>query len=47
MGKNGQFIEYVPSKNIVVVRFGDAPDASPAAISFHDEMWSLLSPLIN
>ena len=26
MGKNGQFVEVIPSKNIVVIRMGEAPD---------------------
>ena len=46
LGKNGQFIEYVPSLDVVVVRFGDSPDGSPAAINFHEEMWSMLTQII-
>lgn len=46
LGKNGQFIEYSPSLDLVVVRFGDAPDVSPAAINFHDEMWELLISIV-
>lgn len=47
LGKNGQFIEYAPSLDMVLVRFGDAPDdASAAAINFHDEMWERLISIV-
>ncbi len=47
MGKNGQFVEIVPSKNIVVIRMGEAPGGSLVPISFHDEMWEKISLVIN
>ncbi len=46
MGKNGQFIEVIPSLNIVVVRMGEAPDDKPVPISFHQEFWSQLGQII-
>lgn len=47
LGKNGQFIEYAPSLDMVLVRFGDAPDdTSAAAINFHDELWERLISIV-
>ena len=46
MGKNGQFIDVVPSENIVVIRFGDAPDDSLVPAIFHNEMWEKIMDLI-
>ncbi|HET8886383.1 MAG TPA: serine hydrolase, partial [Salinimicrobium sp.] len=39
MGKNGQFINVVPSKNLVVIRMGEAPGEDLVPIEFHNEMW--------
>lgn len=46
MGKNGQFIEVIPSLNIVVVRMGEAPDNQLVPISFHQEFWNQLGQII-
>lgn len=46
IGKNGQFLDIIPSENIVVVRMGDAPNDDLAPIFFHDEMWEQLSSII-
>ncbi len=43
MGKNGQFVDIVPSQNLVVVRMGEAPDGSLVPVEFHDEMWQKLN----
>ena len=45
-GKNGQFLDIVPSLNLIVVRMGEAPDGSAVPILFHNEMWKKLNPLI-
>ena len=46
MGKNGQFVELLPSENIVVIRMGEAPDNSLVPIVFHNEMWAKISAVI-
>ena len=47
MGKNGQFLDIIPSKNLVVVRMGEAPDGSLVPITFHNEMWEKINLVIN
>lgn len=47
MGKNGQFVDVVPSLGLVVIRMGEASDDSGAAISFHDEMWQMINLVIS
>jgi len=46
MGKNGQLINIVPSLDLVVIRMGDAPDATLVPFTFQNEMWSKLNPVI-
>jgi len=46
MGKNGQIINVVPSKNLVVVRMGDAPDTSLVPYLFQDDLWKKLNAVI-
>ena len=47
LGKNGQFIDVIPSKNLVIIRMGDVgKDGSAAAINFHDEMWTKINAVI-
>ncbi len=45
MGKNGQFVDVIPSKNMVVIRMGEAPDNALVPVLFHDEMWQKLNML--
>jgi CubicO group peptidase (beta-lactamase class C family) len=47
MGKNGQLINIVPSKNIVVIRIGDAPDNNLVPFTFQDDLWEKLTPIIS
>lgn len=47
LGKNGQFLDIVPSQNLIVIRMGEAPDNALVPIAFHDEMWELLNDIIN
>lgn len=46
MGKNGQFIDVVPSQNLVVIRMGEAPDNSLVPVVFHDNMWKKINAVI-
>lgn len=46
LGKYGQFIDIVPSQNLIVIRMGDVPDESLVPITFHDEMWAKIMEVI-
>lgn len=47
IGRNGQFIDVVPSENIVVIRLGDtASDFSLVPTVFHDEMWEYINAVL-
>lgn len=43
MGKNGQFINVVPSMNLVFIRMGNAPDASDVPFLYNDSIWLRLN----
>lgn len=45
-GKNGQFVDVIPSMNMVVIRMGEAPDGSQISIPFHDEMWKRIMAVL-
>ena len=45
-GKNGQFMDVIPSENMVVIRMGDNPDNSLVPVQFHNDMWEKISTLI-
>ncbi len=46
MGKNGQLINVVPSKNLVVIRVGDAPDNNLVPFTFQNDLWAKLNAII-
>lgn len=46
LGKNGQFLNIIPSQNLIVVRMGDNPDNALVPVIFLDEMWENLSAVI-
>jgi CubicO group peptidase (beta-lactamase class C family) len=46
MGKNGQLINVVPSKGLVMIRMGDVPDASLVPLTFQNELWAKLNTII-
>jgi CubicO group peptidase (beta-lactamase class C family) len=46
MGKNGQIINVVPSKGIVVIRMGDVPDTSSVPYLFQNDLWGKLNSII-
>ncbi len=46
MGKNGQFINVVPSENLVWIRMGDAPSNNDAVPFFlNDDIWTYINDL--
>ncbi len=45
LGKNGQFINVVPSENIVWVRMGQMPGNLLVPFTFNDEIWKHLNAL--
>jgi len=45
MGKNGQFINVVPSENMVWIRMGDAPEETLVPFNFNDEIWIYINQL--
>jgi CubicO group peptidase (beta-lactamase class C family) len=46
LGKDGQFLNVVPSENLVLVRMGEAPDESPVPFQFNDEIWEKVNNLV-
>jgi CubicO group peptidase (beta-lactamase class C family) len=47
MGKNGQFINVVPSQRLVVVRMGEAPDSTfEVPTEFNNDIWRRLNEVI-
>lgn len=46
MGKNGQIINVVPSKNLVVIRMGDAPDNNLVPFTYQNDLWAKLNLVI-
>ena len=47
MDKNGQYLDVIPSRNLVIIRMGEAPDGNNLApINFHNEMWSNLKNVL-
>jgi CubicO group peptidase (beta-lactamase class C family) len=45
LGKNGQFINVVPSQNIVLIRMGDSPDNSLVPFLFNNDIWAAVNEL--
>jgi CubicO group peptidase (beta-lactamase class C family) len=46
MGKNGQLINVVPSKKLVIIRLGDAPDSASVPFTFQIDLWEKLNAVI-
>lgn len=46
MGKYGQYISIIPSKNIVMVRMGEDPTSVPVPFLFLDDIWEKLNLII-
>ena len=47
LGKNGQIIDVVPSKNMVVIRLGDSPSNDLVPVNYYNELWAQINTLIN
>lgn len=43
MGKNGQFIDVVPSRRMVWIRMGEAPDETEVPFLMNDQIWTYLN----
>ena len=46
LGKNGQYIDVIPSKGMVVIRLGDSPDNTLVPVQFHDDLWVKINAVI-
>lgn len=46
MGKNGQFVNVVPSQNLVMIRMGNAPDNSLISYLLNNGIWQRLNEVI-
>lgn len=45
LGKNGQYINIVPSQNLVLIRMGNAPDGSEVPVALNDKIWEYVNEL--
>ena len=45
MGKDGQFLNVTPSRNMVWMRMGDAPDNLPVPYLLNDQIWDYINRL--
>lgn len=45
LGKNGQFINIVPSQNLVWIRMGNAPDNSLISYTLNEDIWNYINDL--
>ena len=45
IGKNGQFVQVIPSKNMVWVRMGEAPDNNPVPFNISNDIWKKINRL--
>ena len=45
LGKNGQYINVVPSQNLVLIRMGNAPDGNEVPVTLNDKIWEHIKEL--
>lgn len=45
LGKNGQYVDVVPSQNIVLIRMGNAPGEGEVPLTLNDLIWEHMSGL--
>lgn len=46
IGRNGQYLSIVPSKNLVLIRMGEEPTSVPVPFLFLDDIWEKLALVI-
>lgn len=46
MGKNGQLLNVVPSKGLIVVRMGDNANGALVPVAFQNELWGKLNAVV-
>ena len=46
IGKNGQYVSIVPSKNIVLIRMGENPESVQVPFMFLNDIWGKLNQII-
>jgi hypothetical protein len=46
MGKNGQYISVIPSKEMVLIRMGEDPSSVQVPFLFLDDIWEKLKLII-
>ncbi len=46
LGKNGQFLNVVPSQNLVLIRMGEEPDGSLVPFLVNDKIWEYMNALV-
>ncbi len=46
LGRDGQFIDVIPSLNMVLIRMGDEPSGSLVPVTFHDELWQRFNEVL-
>jgi CubicO group peptidase (beta-lactamase class C family) len=46
LGMNGQIIDVVPSKGLVIIRMGEAASGTNSAIQMHVDMWDIINTII-
>src|SRR5690606_7524948 len=47
MGKNGQLLNLIPSKNLLMVRMGDASDDGQVGLQIQEDIWNLLNEILD
>ncbi len=45
IGKNGQYVQVIPSLNMVWIRMGEAPDNNPVPLSVSNDIWKKIKLL--
>ncbi len=45
LGKNGQFINVIPSQNMVWIRMGENPDSALVPFLYNDDIWKYINDL--